>query len=490
MSASTESRPFRRYHLPTELVPELTPVPPRFRVRVKRHKLLTLVARELVQTRGDLRVSLSRPCVYGVFSRPVGGMWPREELCVGCLRCTVQYPDMVRVEPNPARARLATDGLTADQVDTLLYEARTGRVPVRGAGYRGRFGGPGWDGMWLDMSEIVRPTRDGIHGRETISTAVEIGGRLPTLAFDAEGRPIEPPPPLRWVELPFLLDGTTLPDPAPVAAILAETAHRAGTLALLPAPAADAAHLASAQARAVIRSGPGAGAATAHPATIAGGAPALVEIDATDPRAREQAAALRERPDEVIIIWRTALGSDLVPLVEAGAEVIHLVAGPEQQLHPQLPRRIRAVHESLVEAGLRDRITLIGSVGVRQADQAAKAIACGLDLVALDLPLWIALQADLRDGAPRFPRGLHLAWGTGRLLNLAASWRDQLLEVLGAMGLREVRRLRGELGRTMFQDELEREAFGDIPGWAPSGFEAADGSVAVGAIGVGAEAQE
>ena len=136
MSASTESRTYRRYHLQTQLMPELIPVPPRFRVRVKRHKLIALVARELFETRGDLRVSLSRPCVYGVFGRPVGGLWPREESCVGCLRCTVQYPDMVRVEPNPARARLAAPGLAPDQADTILYEARTGRVPVRGAGYR------------------------------------------------------------------------------------------------------------------------------------------------------------------------------------------------------------------------------------------------------------------------------------------------------------------------------------------------------------------
>ena len=37
--------------------------------------------------------------------------------------------------------------------------------------------------MWTDMSEIVRPTRDGIHGREYISTSVDIGRKLPCLAF-------------------------------------------------------------------------------------------------------------------------------------------------------------------------------------------------------------------------------------------------------------------------------------------------------------------
>ncbi len=455
MSASTESQTYRRYHLQTGLVPELTPVPSRFRVRVKRHKLIALVAREMVETRGDLRVSLSRPCVYGVFSRPVGGLWPREENCVGCLRCTVQYPTMVRVEPNPARARLAVPGLTPDQVDTILYEARTGRVPVRGAGYRGRFGGTSWDGMWLDMSEIVRPTRDGIHGRETISTAVEIGGKLPTLTFDDAGRPLGEAPPLRWVELPFILDGTGLADATPVARILAETARQAGTLAILPGPFAVPGSLTDDQRAAVVPSG-----------AMEGDAP-LLELDALDPVARERGALLRASSPDTIVVWRVPLETDLAPLIGEGAQVFHVVASAEQQLAPDLPRQLRAVHESLVEAGLRDRVTLIGSVGVRQAEHAAKAIACGLDLVSLDLPLWVALQINLAANPPRFPERMSLEWGTGRLQNLLSSWRDQLLEVLGAMGLREVRRLRGELGRTIFQDEMEREAFEGIAGWEP-----------------------
>ena len=57
-----------------------------------------------------------------------------------------------------------------------------------GAGYGGAFSGPGFDSMWTDMSEIVRPTRDGIHGREYISTVVDIGRRPSRLAFDDAGR--------------------------------------------------------------------------------------------------------------------------------------------------------------------------------------------------------------------------------------------------------------------------------------------------------------
>jgi len=37
-----------------------------------------------------------------------------------------------------------------------------------------------------------------------------------------------------------------------------------------------------------------------------------------------------------------------------------------------------------------------------------------------------------------------------------------VIEVLGAMGIREVRRLRGEVGRAMFLEDIAREAFGDL----------------------------
>jgi hypothetical protein len=370
---------------------------------------------------------------------------------------------MVRVEPNPARRQLAPPGLTPDQMETILYEARTGRVPVRGAGFRGRFGGPGWDGMWLDMSEIVRPTRDGIHGRETISTTVEIGGRPATLAFDADGRPLGHPPRLVWVEVPFILDGTGVPDTAPVASILAETARRIDSLALLRAdqvaPGMPGERVALRLSdRAVV------------PPDLTAASP-LVELDASDLDPEKggaaQAAAAATRFPRAVLAWRVPLGANLEDLVRAGAGVLHLVADEAQRLDPALPELLRDAHQRLVDAGLRDRVTLIGSVGACQAEHAAKAIACGLDLVALDLPLWVALQAELAGPEPRFGE-LDAEWGVGRLQNLVASWRDQLLEVLGAMGLREVRRLRGELGRTIFQAEMEREAFGGVEGFPVS----------------------
>ena len=77
---------------------------------------------------------------------------------------------------------------TAELITQTWFQAETGRIPISGAGYGGKFSGEGFEGLWLDMSEIVRPTRDGIHGREVISTQVDLGGNLLALEFDSLGR--------------------------------------------------------------------------------------------------------------------------------------------------------------------------------------------------------------------------------------------------------------------------------------------------------------
>ena len=83
------------------------------------------------------------------------------------------------------------------------------------------------------MSEIVRPTRDGIHGREYISTSVDIGRKLPHLAF-ADGRLKVDPPPLVEIPLPVIFD--RIPRHwrrGAVTAAVATAAAEIGTLAVL-----------------------------------------------------------------------------------------------------------------------------------------------------------------------------------------------------------------------------------------------------------------
>jgi hypothetical protein len=461
------TRTYHRYHIETQAAPDRVPMPHRFRVRVKKHRLIAMVVRELLQTRGNLPVALSRPCVYGVFSRPVGGLAPREELCVGCLRCTVQYPDVVQVQPNAERLRLGDSYVTPDCVDTVLYEARAGRVPVRGAGYRGSFGGEGWDGLWTDMSEIVRPTRDGIHGREFISTAVDLGERPAYLQFDATGEPVGTLPPAITTQVPFLFDAAGMPATAaesqPLLTILAEAAQQISTLVLVPLPVVLERSLAGQQVVPVIT--PAAWADLDALSWV----PPMVELHGWD---GERFDELRRRfPDSVICV-RVPMDADVAALARQGARVLHLVANYHGHAEGRFALDlIRQAHQRLLDAGLREEITLVGSGGIVMAEHVPKAIICGLDAVALDLALAVALQAhflgecvDQATAALEVPQ-LEVEWGVRRVKNLAGAWRDQLLEILGAMGLREVRRLRGELGRCMFQRDLEQEVFGELEGY-------------------------
>ncbi len=455
---------YQRYRIPTETAQNLASHPSRFRVDVNRARLAQLLLTELFEYRGDLSVILSRPCVYGVFSGPVGGFAPREGMCVGCLRCTVQYPDIVQIRPNPDRARLGDSFVTPNQVDTILYEASTGRVPVRGAGYRGAYGGEGWDGMWTDMSEIVRPTRDGIHGREFISTSVDLGRRPRMLVLDAEGEPQGEVPEMLSLPVPFLYDLPPESAQAPhYIRSLVGAAAVLGTLVVLPLATIVELGLSGRHVVPLVREGdlPRLEELTFEPA--------MVELGGGDPQLRLDVE--RQFPGALVCL-RAELDEPILQYVRGGHQFLHLAADYQGRTESGFVLgAIRRIHEELVSEGVRQQVSLIGSGGIAAAEHVPKAIIAGVDAVALDTPPLLAVQSrfigEVRrpDSAkidlPTFP----VEWGRQRLINLAASWRDQLLEVLGAMGLREVRRLRGEIGRAMFQQELERQAFAGIEGY-------------------------
>jgi hypothetical protein len=328
------------------------------------------------------------------------------------------------------------------------------------------FSGPGYDAMWTDMSEIVRPTRDGIHGREFISTSVDIGEHPAFLRFDAEGRPTEASlPTVVTLPIPYILEAPpeSLRTPR-LLRVLATAAERLETLAVLPV-------------RDVVEQRLGA----RHVAPLVGPedrdllarldeTPRLLEMEGWD---AGRLAELRSRFPGAVVAVRVAMDADLLPMLAGGARTFHLVADGHGRAGGRFALDlIRAAHEALVASRHREEVTLLGSGGIGAAEHVPKAILCGLDAVGLDAALWVALQArwggnlrDRRTAAVRLPR-FDESWGVQRLANLVNAWRDQLLEILGAMGLREVRRLRGEAGRCMLQGDLEAEAFAGIEGFA------------------------
>lgn len=465
---------YHRYHIETQQTPDVTPLPNRFLVNVNKFGLASLLVNEIIKQRGDMKAVTSRPCIFGTFSGPVGGFAPRPSQCVGCLRCMIQHPEMVKILPNPARQNLGDSYFHFEYINTVAYEAETGNIPVKGAGYRGKFGGDGWDGMWTDMSEIVRPTRDGIHGREFISTMVDLGEKPSYLVFNSQGKVAETKQYLVSIPLPIIFDP---PFASITSSILDEifikAAWEIGSLAVMPLSRIpkQASYIESVvplvDFNEVDR-------VRSLPFT-----PKMIEINYSRVSTQglmEILSTIKSSYPQAIISLRLPFIDDqiLKTSYELGIRVFHLVA----DLHGRSDDDrfaidwIRDVHKTFVQAGVRDEISLIGSGGFVAAEHVPKGIICGLDAVALDTPLLVALQAQLigecsNRATSKFqlPRSLDHEWGIQRLKNLAAAWHSQLLEILGAMGLREVQRMRGEMGRSIFQREIEREVFSEIEGY-------------------------
>ncbi|MHC4402987.1 MAG: glutamate synthase-related protein [Planctomycetota bacterium] len=456
-----------KYHIHVE------PAPPRFRPVGK----LGIV--DWREDCSSCHNCVKRGCVYGFYRdeadtlRNETGYLDYIYQCKGCLNCVQDCTKGILTRViNPEFQRLGNDHFTPEMILSTWYQSETGRVPVSGAGYGGPFSGDGFDAMWTDMSEIVRPTRDGIHGREYIATSVDVGRKLAHLTFD-EGRLGVAPPPLLEIPLPVIFEA--VPDRwrrGKVASSIAKAAAQIGLYAVVRA--GDVAPGLSVQQENVVpwleRAARGSD-SKFHAAAM------VMVPDAADV-VDVQASLKAENADRIVAVRVPATPSvarRVLELVWQGAEVIHLVfdaRGREEA--PEKPRHmrdvLREVHGALVKEGIRDLVTLSASGGIALAEHVAKAIICGAYLVAVDLPLGVALECrlcgecergeacpiDLADVDPRY--------AVRRVINLIGAWHQQMIELLGAMGIREVRRLRGETGRSMFFDDLERETFGQLFG--------------------------
>ena len=420
-------------------------------------------------------VCVKSRCIYGVYDHR--GLHARQMIdsidnqCMNCLRCVQSCPkELIHKSLNPEYEAVGDTYWTPDIVSRLWYQAETGKIPVSGAGYPGPFSGAGFDSMWTDMSEIVRPTRDGIHGREYISTAVDLGRTRTCLSLTESGDLDGDPSFLLDIPLPIIM---RVP---PFGAISAQTlegwamtARRLGTLLAFPVD--------------MEVSPPDEAAASLMPAVspVEGAIPSvpdetrIVEIPFGDGW-KETVRDLREKRPSLLICVKVPMTEGMVEqvlaLTEGGVSIVHLAASPEGRFLDD-PRRylkngIRRVHDSLVEKGLRDGMTLLAGGGLAMAEHVAKAIICGADAVFVDLPLQIALECRV---CRRCTRGLPCPveidraspeWVAARCVNLLGAWHNQLLELMGAMGIRDARRLRGETGRAMFYEDLDESTFGSL----------------------------
>ena len=456
---------FERYHISTKTVAARAKPAPKFAI-----------------VRADNCINCGKcekACIYGAQKRseadPRKMADPQNHLCKNCFRCISDCPQRaLTMTPGPEYKLLGRGIWTPLRISTIWGEAETGKIPVLGAGYRGMFAGPGYDSMWTDMSEIVRPTRDGIHGREFISTGVDLGRKAGFLKFDKDGHfskrdehsVIELP-------IPLVMDLSRLRTMHPnLMEGYIRAAKELDTFVL--ASPALVPHDVPEDLRAHIVPVLNESADVGTVGLPRGARMAEIQLG---PQWREDVLKFKDRFPSTVLSLRMDAGAKaerLLPeMVEAKVDVAHVLFD-EQGAELSGERRhamesLRAIHRSLVSKGLRDQITIIAGGGIAAAEHVPKTIICGADAVALEQSLLIALEC--RDCATctkdSCPINLHSApaeWVEGRILNMVGAWRDQLLEVLGAMGLREVRRLRGELGRAIFYEDVEREAFGGLDG--------------------------
>lgn len=458
-----------KYHIKTQ------PVPPR-RPRIGKHGV--------VDWREDCarcHNCVKKACVYDRYRQESEYIRTLSDVdalffdCMGCFSCVQDCTKgLLSLSINPAYEKLGNSYWKPDIIKTTWLQAETAKIPVSGAGYRGPFSGHGFDSMWTDMSEIVRPTRDGIHGREYISTSVDIGRKPPFLALEPGGSVATTLPPLISIPMPLIIDLTspkhTLP---PLDAVIEQTAVNTDLIAIMeshhkPADEKNLRNIA-------FYLGPDSPPVPKEMLRKT----RLVEIADSD-KVKDRISELKKIHPGIVISIRVELSAaglaramELAQMNEV--EVIHVAADPNgNEIGTQKPRfikdMVRHIHTTLVEKGVRDEVTLIAGGGIALPEHMAKEIICGADVVTINLPLLISLECQLCESCrPGMPcpaklEKIDFDFGVGRMTNLIAAWHDQLIEVMGAMGMREVRRLRGDVGRAMFFENLEEETFGKLFG--------------------------
>lgn len=153
----------------------------------------------------------------------------------------------------------------------------------------------------------------------------------------------------------------------------------------------------------------------------------------------------------------------------AGAHIVHLDgsyggtgAAPQiakKNIAMPIEYAIPKVHKFLLSEGVRDKITLIASGGIRTPDDMIKVICLGADGVVLGTTELVALEC-VRCGNCESDRGcargitttdpelssmIDVEWGAQRLINLYFAWYTRLKEVLQKFGLKSVKQLVGRI---------------------------------------------